>query len=180
LSPGFICFHNNQGGEDADMSYPGIIKEAALEKMFHTDLSLRQISDELSIPRATLHCWKKQYSMIKNDSEAINTPAESWTPEEKFAVVLESATLSEVELNAYCREKGVYPAQIKAWREACVRGNQPQDKHLRREASYQQHKRKINTLERELKRKEKALAEMAALLVLRKKYDALWEEPEGD
>jgi transposase-like protein len=49
------------------MSYPGIIKEAALEKMFHTDLSLRQISDELSIPRATLYCWKKQYSMINND-----------------------------------------------------------------------------------------------------------------
>ena len=50
------------------MSYPGIIKEAALEKMFHTDLSLRQISDELSIPRATLHCWKKQYWMIKERS----------------------------------------------------------------------------------------------------------------
>ena len=81
------------------MSYPGIIKEAALEKMFHTDLSLRQISDELSIPRATLHCWKKQYSMIKNVSKAINTPAEIWTSEEKFAVVLESATLSEVELS---------------------------------------------------------------------------------
>jgi transposase-like protein len=131
--------------------------------MFHTDLSLRQISDEPSIPRATLHCWKKQYSMINNDSEAINTPAESWTSEEKFAVVLESATISEVELNAYCHEKGVYPGQIKAWREACIRGNQPQDKDLRRKASYQQHKRKINTLERELKRKEKALAEMAML-----------------
>ena len=59
------------------MSYPSIIKETALEKMFHTDLSLRHISDELGIPRATLHCWKKQYSMIKNDTEAINTPAES-------------------------------------------------------------------------------------------------------
>ena len=71
------------------MSYPKIIKEAALEKMFHTDLSLRYISDELGIPRATLHCWKKRYSLIMNDKESINTPAESWTPEEKFAVVLE-------------------------------------------------------------------------------------------
>ena len=115
-----------------------------------------------------------------NGTEAINTPAESWTPEEKFAVVLETATLSEVELNTYCREKGLYPGQIKAWREACIRGNEPQDKHLRREASYQQHKRKINALERELNRKEKALAEAAALLVLRKKYDALWEDPEDD
>ena len=51
------------------MSYPRIIKEAALEKMFHTDLSLRQISDELSIPRATLHCWKKQYSIAVVSSE---------------------------------------------------------------------------------------------------------------
>ena len=162
------------------MSYPKIIKEAALEKMFHTDLSLRHIEDELGIPRATLHGWKRQYQLITNDAVIINTPVESWTPEAKFAVVLETATLSEVELNAYCREKGLYPGQIKAWREACIRGNQPQDKHLRREASYQQHKRKINTLERELKRKEKALAEIAALLVLRKKYDVLWEEPEDD
>jgi len=162
------------------MSYPKIIKEAALERMFNTDLSLRYIADELGIPRATLHGWKRKYQMIKNDSETVNTPAECWTPEEKFAVVLDSATLSEVELNAYCREKGLYPGQIKTWREACIRGNQPQDKHLRREASYQQHKRKINTLERELNRKEKALAELAALLVLRKKYDALWEGTEDD
>ncbi len=41
------------------MSYPKIIKEAALEKMFHTDLSLRHIADELCIPRATLHGWKE-------------------------------------------------------------------------------------------------------------------------
>ena len=46
------------------MSYPRIIKEAALEKMFHTDLSLRHIADELGIPRATLHGWKRQSTAI--------------------------------------------------------------------------------------------------------------------
>jgi transposase-like protein len=162
------------------MSYPKVVKEAALEKLFHTDLSFREIGDQLGIAPATLHTWKKQYHMENDTKESIETPAESWTPEEKFAVVLETATLSEVELNAYCREKGVYPGQIKAWREACVRGNEPQDKHLRREASYQHHKRRIKGLERELKRKDQALAETVALLVLRKKYDALWEDPEGD
>ena len=55
------------------MSYPKIIKEAALEKMFHTDLSLRYISDELGIPRATLHGWKKQFALVINDKEAITT-----------------------------------------------------------------------------------------------------------
>ena len=62
------------------MSYPKIIKDAALEKMFNTDLSLRYISDELGIPRATLHCWKKQFSLAIKDKEAINTPAESRSP----------------------------------------------------------------------------------------------------
>ena len=60
------------------MSYPKIIKEAALERMFNTDLSLRYIADELGIPRATLHGWKRKYQMIKSDSETVNTPAESW------------------------------------------------------------------------------------------------------
>jgi len=118
--------------------------------------------------------------MEKDDTVPDNTMVESWTPEHKFAVVLETATLSEVELNIYCREKGVYPGQIKAWREACIRGNAPQDKQLRREAVYQQHKRKIKTLERELMRKDQALVETVALLVLRKKYDALSEGPEDD
>ena len=162
------------------MSYPRVVKEAALEKMLHTDLSLRQIADELSIPRATLHQWKKQYKMDKDEILTVNAMVESWSPEQKFAVVLETATLSEVELNTYCREKGVYPGQIKAWREACIRGNEPQDKHLRREGVYKQHKRRITSLERELQRKDKALAETVALLVLRKKYDALWEDPEDD
>ena len=84
-----------------------------------------------------------------------------------------------MELNAYCREKGLYPGQIKAWREACIRGNRPQDKNLRREASYQQHKRKISTLERELKRKEKALAEQCCLVGVAKKVRCPLGGPRG-
>ena len=68
------------------MSYPKVVKEAALEKMFHTDLSFREIGDQLGIPRATLHTWKKQYHMDNDTKDTIQTPAESWSPEEKFAV----------------------------------------------------------------------------------------------
>ena len=116
----------------------------------------------------------------KPSPASADTMAESWTPEQKFSVVLETATLSEVELSIYCREKGVYPGQIKAWHDACVRGNAPQEKYLHREATYRQHKHKIKTLERELNRKDQALVETVALLVLRKKHDALWEDPEDD
>jgi hypothetical protein len=75
----------------------------------------------------------------------------------------------KAELSSYCRERGLYAAQINEWREACKQANnwdRTQTKRLRniRKAD----KKRINALERDLKRKDTALAETAALLVLRK------------
>ena len=161
------------------MTYPREFKEAVLDKIFNSDLSFRQISEEMGVPRATLHGWKKRY-MIKEDPDALNPLPENWSAEEKFAAVVHTATLSEVELNTWCRENGLYPGHIKSWREACIRGNNPPSKHAHRTSAYREDKRKVQILERELQRKEKALAELAALLVLKKKYDALWEDKEDD
>ena len=118
----------------------------------------------MGVPRATLHGWKKRY-MIKEDPDALNPLPENWSAEEKFAAVVHTATLSEVELNTWCRENGLYPGHIKSWREACIRGNNPPSKHAHRTSAYREDKRKVQILERELQRKEKALAELAALLV---------------
>ncbi len=108
------------------------------------------------------------------------TPA-GWGSSDKFAAVLESASLSETDLSAYCRHRGLYPDQIKAWRMACEQANdwdRAQTKRLqtsRREAD-----KRIKRLEQDLHRKEKALAETAALLVLRKKAQAIWGEGEDE
>lgn len=90
-------------------------------------------------------------------------------------VVLETANLTEIEFSEYCREKGIYPEQVKEWKEACVNANDKEkannskaDKELREERKAKE------KLEKELARKEKALAETAALLVLRKKANAIW------
>ncbi len=72
------------------MSYPGIIKEAALEKLFLTDLSLRHHADELGIPRATLYGWKRQYKMIENDRLLQNlttSVSETCTTNNKFPTI---------------------------------------------------------------------------------------------
>jgi len=158
------------------MTYPKELKESVLDKLFNSNLSYRQLSEETGIPRATLQQWKKNYK-INDVDELKGTSAEGWSAEAKFAAVLHTATLSEVEMNTYCRENGLYPGQIKTWREACVRGNHPQAK-LQQRSGHREDKRKIQTLELELHRKEKALAEVTALLVLRKKYNALWEGEE--
>lgn len=108
--------------------------------------------------------------------------SKSLTGAEKFAILIETASMNEQELAEYCRSKGLYPEQIKEWKKAAVTANEAEDKKLskkeRKERNKEKHK--IKKLERELKRKEKALAETAALLVLKKKADAIWGEDEED
>jgi transposase-like protein len=95
--------------------------------------------------------------------------------------VVETASLSEAELGEYCRGRGLYPEQIRAWRLACEQANDGDREQQRRlRGSQQTDQKRLRELERELQRKEKALAETAALLVLRKKAEAIWGDREDD
>ncbi len=106
---------------------------------------------------------------------------DKWSSEEKFAVVLETATLNESELSEYCRKKGLYPEQVTEWKTACLKANSsPVDHRKALSEDRKRDKKAIKSLTKELKRKDKALAETAALLVLRKKAQAIWGDPEDD
>ena len=102
--------------------------------------------------------------------------SDDWPAEARLAVVIATSTLSEVETATYCREKGLYVEQVATWRQACLDGQalSVQQQAVVREQA-RSDKKRIRELERELLRKDKALAETAALLVLRKKLNALWE-----
>jgi transposase-like protein len=119
--------------------------------------------------------WRKQLSSEGSAVSENKSLAENWSAETKFAVVLEAAGLSEIDQGEYCRRKGLYPEQITAWRQACING-QKADKAQQKEDREQarKDKKRIQELERELRRKDKALAETAALLVLRKKLNDYW------
>ena len=107
--------------------------------------------------------------------------AEEWSSEDKFAVVLETAALNASELAEYCRRKGLFPEQIAAWRAACMSANASAAQQTKtQQAQSKEDKKRIRQLEKELQRKEKALAETAALLVLRKKVQAIWGDKEED
>lgn len=99
-----------------------------------------------------------------------DTHRRSWSSAEKFAVVLETATMNEAERAEYARRKGLYVEEIAAWTAACRDANGA----LVERPENRVDKKRIHELERELHRKEKALAEAAALLVLRKKAQAIW------
>jgi len=82
-------------------------------------------------------------------------------------------------LSEYCRSKGIYSTQISDWKKAFIQGDRPLTGKADREQSRKQNQT-IQTLQRDLRRKEKALAEAAALLILQKKFQALWEDPEDE
>ena len=106
---------------------------------------------------------------------------DDWSTQDKFLVVVETASMNETELAEYARKKGFYVEQIKSWKNACLNANggiAKEAARLNRELKDSEKERK--KLENELQRKEKALAEAAALLVLSKKVNAIWGEPEGE
>ena len=106
---------------------------------------------------------------------------ENWTAETKLSVIIETASLSESELSQYCRGKGLYSEQVKQWKTRCLTGfkvSKEQQKEVTKKTKADQ--LKIKSLKKALRHKEKALAETAALLVLRKKLDAFWETDNED
>ena len=162
------------------MRYSAERKEAVLKKMLPpNNRSIREIAEQEGISEATLYNWRKaarSEGRLLPDGD--QTPA-GWTAADKFAAVVETAALNEAELSAWCRERGLYPEQLQLWRQACEQANdwdRTQNERLKQVRKSDQ--QRLKELERELKRKEKALAETAALLVLSKKAEAIWGDKE--
>ncbi len=164
------------------MGYTPQRKESVLKKMLPpSNISIAALSKEEGISDATLYNWRKQardQGRLMPNSD--NTP-NGWSSRDKFAAVMETATMNQTQIASYCREKGIYPEQLGQWREACEQANdwnQTSEKKLKEATKTE--KKKNKQLQKELARKERALAEAAALLVLRKKYNALFQDHEDE
>lgn len=160
--------------------YSEEFKESVVKRMMPPNpVSVSQLAKETGVSDVTLYKWRKDYRnrgiAVPGDS---NNPA-NWTAEDKLAVVIETAAMNEVQLSEYCRSKGLYAEQIEQWKAAALSGYQRSEQvDKEKTRSRQDDKKKINKLESELRRKEKALAETAALLVLSKKCEAIWGDEE--
>lgn len=158
-------------------SIPQKRKQAILAKMIGPEAkTIAQIAKEEGVSSATLYNWRNQAR--QQGSLMPNQPSEpnGWSSQDKFNAVLETAALSETQIAEYCRRKGLFPEQIKQWRDACANAN---DLAALEKANYgriqRESRRQMQSLQKDLRRKEKALAEAAALLVLSKKAEAIWE-----
>jgi len=164
------------------MGYPRERKEAILKKMLPpNNKTIPEISKEEGICEGTLYNWRKAARADGRLMPNGDSAPTGWCAADKFAAVVESAAMNEAELSSYCRERGLFVEQIAEWREACEQANDwnhHQNKQLK--AIRKADEKRIKELERDLTRKEKALAETAALLVLRKKAQAIWGDTEEE
>jgi transposase len=159
-------------------TYSSELKDSILTKLLPpNNVGVPQLAAQTGIPRDTLYGWRREALGQARRPRASTVPAATLGSEEKFAVVMETATLNELELGAYCRRKGLFAEQISAWRMTCLQANAPLTNTTER-AERRAEQAEIVRLGRELQRKDRALAEAAALLVLQKKVRAIWEEPE--
>ena len=158
-------------------------------------ISANQLSQEVGIGQPTLSRWKREATLpsvpkkkpmrsrrrkkpkagVSKESTVSRT---AWTPEEKLRVVGEAAALGNEGLGELLRREGLHEADLRRFREELLSG--PRGSTVKSRKASPESKR-IKELERELRRKERALAETAALLVLRKKAEAFFlGEEEGD
>lgn len=138
--------------------------------------SVTKVSQTEGIGESTLYNW-----LNKARKQGIPVPghqpvtAEDWNAEAKLAVVNAAATFNAIDLAEYCRSKGLYVEQVERWKQACLGGFADQKaKDKQTDQKLKIANRQILRLEKNLNRKDKALAEAAALLVLQKKLNTLW------
>ncbi len=162
--------------------YSKEFKDSIIQKMMPPNaVSVPDLVKETGVTDSTLYNWRKEYRNQGVAVPADNSNPENWSAEDKLAVIVETMPLNEVELSEYCRSKGLYAEQVEQWKQAALTGCQSKTHVVKQRVhDHKKDQKKIKKLEAELTRKEKALAETAALLVLSKKCQAIWGENEED
>jgi transposase-like protein len=146
--------------------------------------SAMTLSREVGVPQPTLSLWlrrARRLPSMKQQPHDGGQPGEprspkSWSAEEKYRVVVEAATIADSELGEFLRKRGLHSAELEEWRRVAAEGAKAALTHGKKPVREQPKidPRRVRELERELLRKDKALAELAALVALKKKLELLW------
>ena len=150
--------------------YSNEFKERAVARLLPPESAeISAVSQELGVSVATLE---------RGRPEALSRPARerAWTAAARLQAVIATAAMDEAQRNAWCREQGIFPSDLLRWRESAMAAlAQPEEARATAQET-REDRRRIKELEKDLRRKEKALAETTALLVLRKKLEAIFRE----
>jgi len=156
--------------------YTESFRQQALRKVYARGSStINAVAEDLNMSYGTLRNWMRD-NRSRSQAKAGLQPKRpnDWSLADRLQILMESHGLDEEALNAFCREKGIFRHHLEQWQAAFTAASAVDNRSQLREL-----KDTNKALKRELNRKEKALAEAAALLVLQKKYQALWVEEDA-
>ena len=145
-------------------------------------ISANVLAGEVGVGQPTLSRWLREARTVramggaKKQREGGAKGPRKWSAAEKLQVVLEAAALPDNELGEFLRRKGLHTAQLEEWHKLATEALSGPKKRAKKSPEA----RRIKELEKELRRKEKALAEVAALLTLKKKAQAIWGDEDDD
>lgn len=147
-------------------------------------MSATALSKETGISQATLSRWLLSASTFAAMGDRDHEPSQprrpqNWSAEEKLRIVLAAAQLSDSELGEFLRREGLHTAQLEEWSKVAMAAAQNALAGDKPAAKGSRDAKKIRELERDLDRKNRALAEVAALLALQKKVQAIWGDEDG-
>jgi len=155
------------------MLYAEEFKKAMVQKLLVPGgPSVLSLSRGTGVSEQSLYNWLARYQ--NNGSVNSQRSPRQWTNDEKYDALLEAASLTGEDLGKWLREKGLRSEHIENWQQEMKKNLNQQKKNI----ELKEAKKRINALEREVRRKDKALAEMSALVVLKKKLETLWEDEE--
>ena len=169
------------------MQYTDMFKNAMIQKLTGPEaISASALSKRVDVPQPTLSKWLRMAG-VGSLSDYPNTAREytkmtklkdsrrpaDWSAEDKLKVVMEAASLDDEQIGEFLRKKGLHQTHLEQWRLQMLDGLQNGFSKKKTRQKKTEAKR-IRSLEKELRRKDKALAETAALLVLKKKVQEIW------
>jgi Transposase len=147
--------------------------EQALYKVYSRgERTVKSVAEELNVNGHTVKNWMKRKAVVTVGVVAKERRPQDWTAEQQLLALHETHGLSGEALQTWCRENGLFTHHLTSWKAAfCAEIKvAPGSREIR------VLKDENDRLKRELVRKERALAEAAALLILQKKFRALWED----
>ena len=149
------------------------IEQALVKLLSRGSRSVKSLAQELNVNYHTAKNWLKRGSRVKAGSVSVKERRpQDWSAQDQLVALHETHGLSGDVLQAWCRARGLFAHHLTSWRAAfCETAKAgPEARQLRTL------KDENDQLKRDLLRKEKALSEAAALLILQKKFRALWED----
>lgn len=157
-------------------SYSTEFKDVIRAKLLNRgNRSIIEVCEEEGVSHRTAANWI--HSRVISSDMKKKKSSQKWTAEQKLKAIIETASLSESELGAYLRKEGIFSTQLEEWKKEILSSlTSPQKLKLTKDDRDQ----KIKSLEKEILRKDKALAEATALLILQKKVNLIWGNKDED